>query len=289
METWCSLASTASMAADSAKNKFEKCQKLEIFFLILAALAQCFSEYENYQVYLNWITVISTILALFVALHVRAIRIEKVWQESRTISESAKKMMWFYVMKISPFDQPDNLADAEFLLSLDRIRADVKDSDAYLVKNNSTNDHITNWMSSVRSQDWNKRKDIYFKERICKQIEWYSSKSQQNSRGETLTFAASISFEILTVLFAIAILNKAITNTSYIGLLTTVAAVALGWGKMQHHKQLAQSYGVIDHLLKNKKQLWKHITTEQEFLIEVDKTEELISRENTNWSVVVSN
>lgn len=290
MSNWCSLAQTASDAANSAKSRYELAQKAELGLLLLAAFAQCLpvSETVLTQKNINWTTVIATSLALFIALLVKAIRLEKIWQESRTVSESAKKMMWFYTMKVSPFDQSDNVADPEFLLSLDRIRSSVKECEGYLVANASNNDPITTWMQNSRSAIWTARKDDYLNERILPQIEWYQSKSMSNSRGDSFTFIISVSLEATALLVAIAILNGSITNTAILGLMTTAAAVALGWGKMQRHKQLSQSYGVTAHLLKNKKQLWRHISSEPDFLAEVEKTEELISRENTNWSVVVN-
>lgn len=289
MSDFCSLAHSASDAADSAKRRYERCQKIELGLLLLAALAQCLPETSYFsQKHLNWVTVASTSIALFTALLTKAIRLEQIWQEARTVSESAKKMMWFYMMKLQPFDQADNVADPEFLLSLERIRSGVKECESYLASNASKNDHITPWMAAIRAKVWGDRKTDYANERIAKEIEWYESKSSENSKGDSWTFGISVAFEVLALLVAIAILNGSVTNTSILGLMTTAAAVALGWGKTHRHKQLSQSYGVTGYLLKNKKQLWKHITTEADFFREVEKTEELISRENTNWSVVVS-
>lgn len=288
MNNSCDLAATASSAANSAKKKYELSKKIELGLLLLAALAQCIpSEYLSNKI-LNWATVISTALALFIALLAKATSLEKIWQEARTVSESAKKMMWFYIMKVSPFDQEDRIADGEFLLSLDRLRANAKDCKDYLASHASKNDRITQWMSDIRIKPWSERKEEYFNSRILKQVEWYETKAGLNSKGESKTFYFSVFFEISALITAIAMLNGSIGNAAWLGFITTAAAVTLGWGKMQRHKQLSDSYSVIAQQLKTQKQLWKHINTEQEFCSEVIKTEELISRENTNWSVVVN-
>lgn len=76
----------------SAKSRYERAQKVELGLLLMAALAQCIpvSEQLFSQKNMNWTTVVATSLALFLALLVKAIRLEKIWQESRTVSESAK-------------------------------------------------------------------------------------------------------------------------------------------------------------------------------------------------------
>jgi hypothetical protein len=133
--------------------------------------------------------------------------------------ESAKKMMWFYTMKVSPFDQADNIADPEFLISLDRIRSSVKECEGYLAANASTNDPITPWMQTSRAAVWTTRKAEYLNERIITQIDWYQTKSISNSKGDSLTFIFSVSLEAAALLVAIAILNGSITNTAILGLI----------------------------------------------------------------------
>ena len=288
---WTGFAVCTSNASDKAKKWFLRGRKAEIVFLVLAAGAQVVPTDWKPLISAKltlWISLGSVGAAIFIALLVRAIYIEEIWQESRTLSESAKKLMWLYIQNVPPFAGAAANADSEFLLDLEKLREQSTVSKDYLAANEVNQDLITDWMRSERARPWNERKDLYLKDRVLPQVEWYATRASQNSNAESNLFIATIGLELGALLFAALLLGEKLQNSAWVGLLTTLAAGAHAWGKMNRHKQLADSYSVIAQQLRGQKALWIHISTEDGLKTEVEKTEEMISRENTNWAVVRS-
>jgi hypothetical protein len=291
MTSWTGFAVCASKASDKAKCRFILGKRFEIILLILAAAAQVIPSgllpFITPKVTL-WISVVSAGLAIFLALLVRAIRIEEIWQEARTLSESAKKLMWFYIISVPPFAANDPVADSEFLLALQKLREQSTVSKDYLATHDINQDLITDWMREQRGLLWAKKKELYLKERVLPQVDWYTTRASLNSTGESSLFIATLAMEFAALLCAALLLGGQLGNSAWVGVFTTLAAGAHAWGKMNRYKQLADAYSMIAQQLRGQKALWIHISTEDGLKVEVEKTEELISRENTNWAVVRS-
>lgn len=291
MENWTGFAVCASQASDTAKRRFLLGRRAEIAFLIFAAAAQIIPTDQwpliTAKVTL-WISVVSAGAAIFVALLVKAVRIEEIWQETRTLSESAKKLMWLYIINVAPFSGNDPITDSEFLLALEKLREQSKVSKDYLAAHGNNQDLITPWMRTQRALTWEQRRQLYLDQRVLPQVDWYTTRASQNSRGESNLFVGTLVMEGCALAVAAVLLAGHMDNGAWIGVFTTLAAGVHAWGKLNRHQQLADAYSVIAQQLRGQKALWVHISTEDGLKAEVEKTEELISRENTNWAVVRS-
>lgn len=89
-------------------------------------------------------------------------------------------------MKISPFTDPDQTADSEFVMGLERIQEQSNLSKNYLAANTTNNDLITAWMRTQRGKTYADRKDLYLAKRINPQVDWYCDKATANSKGESM-------------------------------------------------------------------------------------------------------
>lgn len=291
MDLLTGLAISAGTAADKAKKRFAYSKKSELALLVLAAFIQVFPPTLwgfQLQKALLIATIVMTSGALLISLVIRALHFEEIWQESRTLSESAKKLSWLFAMKIAPYADIDAVACGELSIGLERLREQSHVSKDYLAANNAGKDMISQWMQDMRQLPWPQRSQTYLDKRLMAQVTWYESKARNNSKDKTRLFFVATLSEAVALIFGCLILAGVLSNLAWIGFLTTLSAGAMAYGETHRHRQLAISYDLVGQQLRAQKALWEYIVTEAAFQEEVQNTEDLISRENTNWSVIRS-
>jgi hypothetical protein len=137
-------------------------------------------------------------------------------------------------------------------------------------------------MKEVRELSTEKRLEIYKRERIDDQLNWYSGKSKFNKKR------ANIWFWLTVVLHVIAILLLLLTIAEYISsppveIIIVAASGAITWLQAKKHSELAASYLLTASEISLIKEEKQNITTESELSDYVLNCENAFSREHTQW------
>lgn len=219
-------------------------------------------------------------LALVAQVFRLASHADEKWWNGRAGAESAKTASWLFVVGGEPFDIGNLQADVELATRM----ADVAKEVAKLVPVPAGDTHVTAAMRSVRARPLGERIQVYHRERIRGQRDWYATKSEFNAKRSTAWSSAAIAASGLALGFGIA---AAVYEWSLdaIGFFSAVGASLVAWIAVKQYQTLARSYAVASAELSaidvqiESRQSW----TESEWSSFVNAAEDAISREHTSW------
>ncbi|MCW5211958.1 DUF4231 domain-containing protein [Desulfobulbus sp. TB] len=212
---------------------------------------------------------------------------EKIWYESRALTESVKTITWRFIMEAEPFnsDHTDEQLESHFTGELNRIwelnEMDDKEIDDTLKET----PQVTEWMKNVRNSSFKEKKCRYCNSRIQSQLNWYQQKAELN-KNRSRFFSA---FSIAIYLFAIAVACwQLIAPSSHIPKwfsepLLVMAAGLLGWTQAKRYSELASSYSLTAREISRLQKRMADVTEEQ-FGDFVNDAETAFSREHTQWA-----
>ncbi|MEU8953605.1 DUF4231 domain-containing protein [Streptomyces sp. NPDC048518] len=210
-------------------------------------------------------------------------RPDRVWYEGRAVAESAKTLTWRYMVGGGPLGKEETDVDAAADLLLARFTEIERDVEAaWLIPDQGAPEQITQDMIRIRQLPLEQRREIYLRERIEQQREWYTAKSRWNEGRST---AWALTLTVLELLGVCAGVAK-VTGVVDIDLLGVIAALAAGgtaWVQTKQHKTLATAYAVARHELAAVAFRARRPASEQEWATFVASAEDAVSREHTLW------
>lgn len=218
--------------------------------------------------------------AILMRLLTFALRFEEKWIAARTVTESCKKETWQYACRLSVYRCAERQAMQEYVGALKRLAESGK-----LPIDSGNGPLITKAMEGLRKKPWTKRRNFYFQERLLVQMAFYNSardKSQWRHNGfSSFTLAAQVT--------ALALAIWTVVGTpdfrTYVKILAAGAAFCLGWVNIAKYQATFNDYREIADSLERKKIDFASLRRSPDFETRVDEIEEIISRENTNWSI----
>lgn len=231
------------------------------------------------------IGVLTLVAALVVTAVISLRNFERRWYGGRAMAESVKTLAWRYVTCAEPFARGLHEKDADTLF-IEQLRAVLDESDALQMDFGGvagTKDQITDSMREVRAASLEDRKDVYLRDRVRNQREWYSGKAGTNSRREGVFFAAIWLVQLGAVAAGLYVVLEPASTFNWTGLLTTIAAGLLAWLQVRRHQELSQSYSIAALELGLIAEAARHASTEDDFSQFVADAESAISREHTLW------
>ena len=143
---------------------------------------------------------------------------------------------------------------------------------------------MTAGMRAVRGRPLGERIDMYQRERIQGQRDWYATKSELNGKQSTAWSLAAIALSGLALGFGIAAAVYE-WRLDAIGFFAAGGASIVAWMAVKQYQTLARSYAVASAELSaidvkiESRQRW----TESEWATFVNAAEDAISREHTSW------
>lgn len=225
------------------------------------------------------IVLLGAILAKFVGWQRRD---DKDWFDGRAVAESVKTLTWRYMMRLEPF-QDDSTCDRQFVQEVDAIR-NARSGLRFKVDGSSGNaEQITPWMREVRQMPVKDRRDLYVKERLGEQAEWYAGKSEANRVVAERLFWASLAAQFVALALAIGRVAFPSAGISLVGPLLALAAAFTAWTQLGRNDELSKSYAMASQELLTIKSLAGTVATEEELANVVRSGEGAISREHTMW------
>lgn len=209
-----------------------------------------------------------------------ASRADEKWWNGRAGAESAKTASWLFMVGGEPFDVGNLQADVELASRITEVAKEV----AKLVPVPAGDTHVTAGMRSARGRPLHERIEVYQRERIRSQRDWYTSKSDFNEKRSTAWSSAAMAASGLALGFGIA---AAVYEWSLdaVGFFSVVGASLVAWMAMKQYQTLARSYAMASAELSaidvqiESRQSW----TESEWATFVNAAEDAISREHTSW------
>lgn len=251
---------------------------LEYLLLFLTALNISFNYPWKYL--LAVIIFLSLMIVVFIK---NKASMAKGWYKYRALAESIKTSTWRYIMRSEPFNADSvesHKSFHEFLIGIlsDSNIIPEKTRLSILKKN-----EYTNSMEKIRSLPLEDRREIYKKQRLIEQEEWYTSKAIKNaSQAKNWKYTLWV-FYALT---ALALIINYFYNQNFIvpvAILTTLSSAILGWSQVKRFDELSASYSLTAHEISYIVKQIDFIDDEDNFSNFIKDAELAFSREHTQW------
>jgi hypothetical protein len=277
-----SLFQTADHASLTAQSNYYFALKSYLYLLVIAALLSFYFPTDL----IGALAAVSLFLiTLCILIWLKVQKPEDTWYNGRAVAESVKTRTWRWVMKAEPYD--DNVSDEqsrkEFLLDLKSILDQNRSLSGYLQSHRTSGEAISIEMSNIRKLPFEKRLDIYKKERVKNQADWYAKKSLFNKRRAKQWFIVSVILHAV----AVALLLWRITDPTLslpIEVIATGASAVLTWLQSKKHNELNSSYSLAAHEIVIIKSEAESVDSEVMLSNFVVNSESAFSREHTQWS-----
>jgi hypothetical protein len=203
------------------------------------------------------------------------------WFQGRALAESVKTASWRYMMRVEPFTSDDE-SDREFTKRLGLFLQGCEDLHLESGQIAIDSQQITGRMRDIRRLSVHDRLNVYVRDRLDPQINWYLERSKANGRLAARWFLASFGAELVALVIAlVALLNDQMIEV--VGLIAAIAAAFAAWTQLGRHDELNKAYRLAwTDLLLIKSTV--QVDTEEQLGALVRASEGAISREHTMWA-----
>ncbi len=232
----------------------------------------------------RYIIVYGVLLAVALAtLVIRSVlKPEQRWYQARALAESVKTTAWKFAMVAKPFEH-----DAEDRRRLRQMLQELLDANRSLGSqfdgSRAGGDQITAEMETLRMLPRSERLDIYMRDRVEDQLDWYIRKSKSNSTaGRRFAVALGCLYVIAFVVLLIR-LDQPGWIYAHPDPLILLGASVLGWMQIKRFNELGASYGLTAAEIGILKSRTPEIADDIALSIFIDDAEEAFSREHTQW------
>jgi len=232
------------------------------------------------------------LVAFLAAITVRTVRLrrrpDRIWSESRLLTEEVKSAAWRYAVGGVPYNLETPLPEgAEMYLAnnLHDLLEKARRAGVHLPLPEAEPYLLTASMREVRLQPLERRRSLYLQERITHQYQYYYTKAKECDRRANLWDDILIGIEGVGVLLALAkVLGLLVIDL--FGVAGILIAAGTSWMQLNQYMSRAQSYGVTaDALLRSLTlaRLEDKQWTEGEWARFVDTVETLLGTEHLEW------
>lgn len=273
-------------ASLNAQSNYSKFIMWDLLFMIFSAGLSIYNYQSAEAKTLYYI--VSAILmfsALFISIILKTKRYEDTWYRGRALAESCKTLTWRYVTCSEYFEQnlSENEAQKKFSDRIKEIFNEFDDLSKELNAKQIKLPIITPEMLRVRQLPMQERKDYYLVNRIQEQIDWYSSKAENNKTKYEFWFILVIVFQILSLISISYLVKYPQSNINLVGLFSTISASGFSWLQLKKFQENKEAYTTATSELNFIRQMANQDFSENEFAKFVLDSENAMSREHTMW------
>lgn len=274
----------ASQLSMDAQKKYMRLFKWSLILLVTALLLSCFhSLFEKNK----FLIVYSVIIALLIVSStvctwlVHTSHLQKKWYDGRAIAESIKTMSWKYINYAHPYD--DSNAEELFEGDIKTILEKRKNIYQHLALSNEEETKlITDEMKDFKRLPFEERKELYLKQRIKHQINWYKNKARKNACDKKKWFYVALSFQLLAILATYILFWNSGLGINFVGLFATISTSLISWIQVKRYQELFEAYsitaGELNFIYNKSKEIDENNLSD--FIGDAEKA---ISREHTLW------
>ncbi|MEV8328648.1 DUF4231 domain-containing protein [Kitasatospora sp. NPDC056731] len=212
------------------------------------------------------------------------------WYEGRAAAESVKTLAWKFAVRADAYQPPPHtLPDAEGLyrVQLGGVLGAFRDGRVVAPGAGAELAGITAAMRDLREQPLAVRREVYLRERIQVQHDWYRAKSRYCARAGALAGVLGVVLPALGLVLAVLRALGAFTYDA-LGTVSAVAASITAWAQLRQYRPLAAAYGLAaDELELIRRQLARldveSADAEELWARLARDAEDAVSREHTTW------
>lgn len=274
-----SLYQAADAASNGAQKKFLWALGINLTLLVVAAAMSVANVQTRSFALIQMAPLVGT-LGLTIYLAVK--RPERIWYGARALAESVKTVAWRYMMRAEPFNRDDNTDRDHFRQSLTAIFNSNKTVSAHAVTMSSS-PQISPKMADVRRMTLADRIELYERERVQDQHDWYNRKARSNQRAASLWFVALIILNLGALGLAVGKVATPTTDYWPTDILVAAAASVMAWIQTKRFQELAASYTLTAHEIGLLRIALPVPPAEDKFSTYVGDAENAFSREHTQW------
>ncbi|MDX3239210.1 DUF4231 domain-containing protein [Streptomyces sp. ME03-5709C] len=257
--------------------------------LVLLTAASVFSSFDATAGALHWTAWLAAALFALAAWTTWVIHRHNpqgLWYEGRALAESLKTLTWKYSVGADPFTPPgdERDPDAQYRLRLGDVLHTFRRSRALPSRADTG---ITPAMRRLRDAPLRVRHDVYLRERIRVQHEWYTAKAARCEVNGRRAGRLAMAFPLLGVLF-LALRAGGWSPFDTLGFVSAITASVAAWAQLRQYSPLAAAYRVAADELElvrvqlasldlddpHAEHLWSQLTRD---------AEDAVSREHTTW------
>lgn len=207
---------------------------------------------------------------------------EQRWYQARALAESVKTTAWKFAMGARPFEH-----DAKDRQRLRQMLGDLLAANRSLGSQfdgkTSGGDQIPAEMETIRALPRPERLDLYMRDRVGNQLDWYASKSRSNARaGRAFALALGALYVAAFVIFWIR-MERPDWIYAHPDPILLLAASVLGWMQIKRFNELGASYALTASEISILKSRAPEIADDAALSLFIDDSEEAFSREHTQW------
>lgn len=222
-------------------------------------------------------------IALSVMVHVKGY--EGIWYRSRAVAESVKTATWRFMMRAEPFGDALGGRDVEkeFGAVLTKVLVEHRDLASHLSGDMLARDAISNYMRDMRGSSIEQRMDVYSRDRIGEQRQWYAGRADANSTAAKRWQMAFIACQVFAVIFVLLRIGCPEFKYWPVEVLAVCGAAVLTWTQVRRFREHAAAYGMAAHEISVLSASLRDITSEVDLSDFVGDAENAFSREHTQW------
>jgi hypothetical protein len=208
------------------------------------------------------------------------------WQLQRSAAELVRSHCWRYAVCGAPYGRdvrdPDGTLEAAVHDGLHRL-ATIGWREPPLTGGPGAAFLVTAGMRELRAKPFAVRRDVYLRDRVAEQHDWYVRRAVESRRGARL-------WEAVTVLGTLAALAAAIakalewgTSMDLVGIASSAAAASVAWSEVRQYQPLVAAHSLVAQELSAMAAALQHVDTEQVWAANVAAAEERVSPDYTAW------
>ncbi|MBB5956789.1 hypothetical protein FHS29_003382 [Saccharothrix tamanrassetensis] len=274
------LFEAADAASLDGQRRYVRTVRLRLVLAVLAAVFGVFS----WTVGRIDLAAIGTAIALAAVtvteVNLKSTRPEDRWYDGRALAESAKSLAWKFSVGGAPFGKagPEDAAERGFIEQLGSLLEEAPTT----AITPSKRPVVTDAMRALRAADLATRKEVYLRERIVDQQDWYAGKARRNERQAGWWRTSLLTIEVAGICAALARAVGAV-RIDLAGVVAAVIAAGTAWMSLRQLSTLARAYTFAANELGIVRGRLELVDEEEAWSAEVADAEDAVSREHTMW------
>ncbi|MDJ0343137.1 DUF4231 domain-containing protein [Streptomyces sp. H10-C2] len=209
------------------------------------------------------------------------------WQLHRTAAEFLRSQCWSYAVCGAPFDSgapdPEGLFAVKANDVLGRLRAIGWRDPRPPGTSFADPDLVTRSMRELRAKALTVRREVYVRDRVMEQRDWYHRRAQESRRAALLWSAVTVSATVAALAGALANAFEWGTSMDVVGLASAAAASSVAWTELRQYQPLVAAHSLVAQELSGMAVTLAKVTSPQGWAAEVETAEAVISPDHTAW------
>jgi hypothetical protein len=209
------------------------------------------------------------------------------WQLHRSVAELLRSQCWRYAVCGAPFGpevvDPDGVFVFRLGGSLEQLRAAGWRTPVAMSAADTAWGLITPAMRELRGKPFAVRRDVYVRDRLVEQRDWYRRRSAESRRSLALWQALSTLSTAVALAAAVAKVFEWGSPIDLAGLASSVAATAVAWSEVRQYQPLIAAHARVAQELSAMEVTLRKEAAESRWAAGVESAEEVISPERTAW------